>query len=108
MARVATKIQDETTRTLYQAIRKAFPEVPDDIERVVYRYNPVAIRVKVVSKRFEGKDTDQRERMVMRALKTVPSNIVDDITMLLMFTPEEENEPHLLSEEFEDPNGSRL
>ena len=45
MAQVAKKVQDKITRQIFGALKKAFADLPDDQEKVIYRYNPVSIRV---------------------------------------------------------------
>lgn len=108
MPRVATKGQDKTTGAVYAALKKAFPELPDQPEAVVYRYNPVAVRVRVVSPRFGGKSTAEREAVVNDVLASLPSVTTDDITMLLLLTPAEAKRPNLLHLEFDDPRNSYL
>jgi stress-induced morphogen len=108
MPRVAKKVQDETTTRIFAALKKAFPELPDDPEKVVYRYNPVAIRVRIVSPKFKGKSTAEREEMVNKAFKSLPDELTEDITMQFMLTPDEAKKPTLLDREFDDPTGSYL
>jgi stress-induced morphogen len=108
MPRAAKKLQDETTARLFAALKKAFPGLPDDPEQVVYRYNPIAVRVRVVSPKFQGKSTAEREEMVNKAFKSLPDEATEDITMLFMLTPEEAEKPTLLHREFDDPTDSYL
>ena len=109
MPRVAKKIQDDGTRQIYAALKAAFPRLDSVRGRVVYRYNPVAIRVRVIDPSFAGLGSAKREWMVMQALRDVPREVLDDITMLIMATPDETEDPHqLLNLEFDDPTGSRL
>lgn len=108
MPRVAKKIQDETTAGIYTALKKAFADLPDDQEQVVYRYNPVAVRVRVVSPKFRGKSMAQREEIVKKAFKSLPDEVTEDITMLFMLTPDEAKKPTLLDREFDDPTGEYL
>jgi hypothetical protein len=108
MPKVAKKVQDETTAGLFAALKRAFPDLPEEPERVVYRYNPVAVRVRVVSPKFRGKSSAQREELVNRALRALPAEATEDITMLFMLTPEEADKPTLLQTEFDEPSGSYL
>lgn len=105
---IAKKQQDKTTARLYAALKQAFPEVPDDPEQVVYRYNPVSIRVRVVSPKFRGKSDSEREAMVNAAIESLPPEATEDITMLFMLTPQEAKRPTLLQLEFDDPKDSYL
>src|SRR5438046_4875754 len=99
MPRAAKKIQDETTGQIFAALKKAFPDLPDDPEKVVYRYNPVAIRVRIVSPKFRGKSTAEREEIMRKALKSLPDEATEDITMLFMLTPGESKKPTMLHRE---------
>jgi len=109
MPQAVKKVQDKTTRAIYAALKTAFPEVPDDPGQVVYRYNPVAVRVRVISPKFVGKTSAEREAMVAAAFESLPPDATEDITLQLMFTPREAKQRHqLLSREFDDPTGEYL
>jgi stress-induced morphogen len=108
MTKTAKKVQDTTTASLYAALKKAFPGLSKNPEDVVYRYNPVAVRVRVISEKFEGKGSAQREAMVNKALRGLPDEVTEDITMLFTLTPEEAKKPTLLQLEFDDPTDSYL
>jgi stress-induced morphogen len=101
---------DKSASAIYRAIRTAFPDQREAIEDVVYRRDPYSIRVRVVSDRFEGKTTRERERLVFKALKDhqIDERDLFNITMLLMRTPQEEQEIDLNDAEFFDPTPSRL
>lgn len=98
------KLQDDSTLQIYSALKSAFPNLSAQQEQVVYRYNPVSIRVRVVSPRFTGKSLAEREEMVLEVLDSVPSEMAEDITYLLMLSPREARRPDLMSREFDDPN----
>lgn len=109
MARIATKKQDDRTAAIYRALASQFPELDRRPKEVVYVYNPVAIRVRVVDESFEDQSYFQRHRRVMKALSTLPEEIVGDITMVLALTPAElEKQQNLVNLEFDDPSRSRL
>jgi stress-induced morphogen len=109
MAQVAKKVQDKTTRQIFSALKKAFPNLPEESERVVYRYNPAAIRIRIISPRFVGKTTDERDALVNAAFESLPPDATDDVTMLIMLTPREAKKSHqMLSREFDDPTGEYL
>lgn len=107
-AKKARKIQDEATGRIYAALTTAFPGLPDDPGQVVYRYNPVAIRVRVISPRFSGKSMAEREELVNEALDCVPGEITEDITMQIMLTPREAKRPDTVCREFDNPTGEYL
>ena len=102
------KIQDETTATIYAALKQAFPELPDEPERVIYRYNSVSVRVRIVSQKFRGKSMAEREEMVNEALGSVPPEMTDDISILFMLTPGEAKKPQKLLIEFDNPTDRYL
>lgn len=107
MPSVAKKKQDARTEQIYAALKKSFPDLPPK-ENTVYAYNSVSIRVRVIDERFEGKETAERERIVKRNLKGVPKDVTEDITLLLMLTPEESETPSLLFRAFDDPGDTSL
>jgi len=115
MAKLKTKAipkkQDETTAAIYAAVKAAFPDTSNKPEDVVYRVNIVSIRVLIVSLKFEGKSESQREAIVKRALKlTLPKEIWREISLLIMLTPEEFQDPEddLMLLEFLTPDGTYL
>jgi stress-induced morphogen len=98
------RIQDESTAQIYAALKTAFPNLPDDPMQVVYRYNPVAIRVRIISPKFTGKSSAEREEMVNVVLDSVPDEITEDITMQIMLSPREAKRPDYVFREFDDPD----
>jgi len=107
--KAAKKGQDESTQQVYDALKASFPLIPSEPQQVVYRYNPVSIRVRVIDDSFEGQSVSTRLSRVRRSIRSLPQMIQDDITMTLVLTSEEAEDPTaLLSFEFDDPTGSRL
>lgn len=104
----ATKVQNKKTQRIFAALKRGFPELSDQPEEVVYQYNPIAIRVRVISPKFRGKSSAEREQIVNDSLVSVPSKITEDITMLFMLSPEESKNPTLLYREFDDPTDTYL
>ncbi len=103
------KKQDRTTRLIYQAMKARFPALTDDVSQVVYRYNPAAIRVRVIDACFAGSTFAQREQMLTDVLESLPEDVQRSITLLLLLTPKEAMDPtDLMNLEFDDPTGSRL
>jgi len=103
------KKQDKATRLIYQALRKRFPNLPNDMSQVVYRYNPAAIRVRVIDGSFAGKTFGQREHSIADVLESLPEDVQRSITVLLLMTTKEAKDPSdLMNQEFDDPSGSRL
>jgi hypothetical protein len=109
MAQKIKKKQDSETRRIFKALKKQFAGLPDDIDQVVYRYNPGAIRVRVIDDAFRGKSYSERELLIDPVLDSLPEDIRRDITLLLLLTPQEAKSSNdLMNLEFDDPVGSRL
>jgi hypothetical protein len=72
-----------------------------------YRKNSVSIRIRVIDPRFGGVDRVDREEEVWRYLEALPEELLADVTMLLVLTPEEA-EKSFANYEFEHPLPSRL
>lgn len=103
------KVQDKKTRLIFAALKKAFPDLPDDPGQVVYRYKQVSVRVRVVSSQFVGKTSAERGAMVAAAYESLPPDATDDVTMELTLTPREAKQSfQRLSQEFDDPTGEYL
>jgi stress-induced morphogen len=73
----------------------------------VYRYNSASVRIRIVDPDFIRKSIVEREQMVWPVLHTLPQEVQNDISLLLLLTPSECKES-LLSLEFDDPSPSRL
>ena len=101
----AVKAQDRITARIYSALKDYFPDIPDDPISVVYRYNPVCIRVRVVSSKFVGKSSAEREAMIQAAYEPLPPDATDDVTMELALTPRESKQSfQIVSREFDEPD----
>ncbi len=55
----------------------------------VYRLNPACIRVRVIDPGFRGVSEDAREALVWERLKELPDDTLGQISLLLLFTPQE-------------------
>lgn len=79
-----------------------------------YRYNSASLRVRIVDKRFEGLDREERDAMVEAFIDSLPSNTQADIINLVLVTPSELNTPSdtfrgfMLNTEFDNPSPSML
>ncbi|MFO0968603.1 MAG: hypothetical protein U0793_23855 [Gemmataceae bacterium] len=109
MPPAAAKKQDKSTRLIYQRLRERFPGLPQEMDKVVYRYNPASIRVRVVDAVFAEKTYTQREAILEDLLQKLPVNVRSDITLLLLLTPVEADDPSdYMNLEFGQPTGSYL
>src|SRR5207237_73626 len=96
------------TKKIEALLLKHFPDHPADLPPEVYRYNSASIRVRVVSSRFAKQDRVERSEWVYPILEeNLPEDTWQDITMILLLTPDEMSES-LTNMEFEKPTPSRL
>jgi len=71
-----------------------------------YRRNNVSIRIRIFDPHFAKLSRGEREELVESYLRKLPEDLQSDITLLLLFTPDEKKS--LISMEFEDPIPSLL
>ena len=96
-------LRTDETRLIEDTLRPEFPQTD------AYRYNPAAIKVRVIDPRFKGKSIEERDAMVDTLLTRLPESIQADIMSLLTLTPSELNgvsRHALVNLEFEDPSRS--
>lgn len=74
-------------------------------EGFVYRYNPAAIRVKIVDTRFHGLLKGERHDLAWQFLSCLPEDVLAQVSVLLCLAP---GESALLHAEFDDPPHSYL
>jgi stress-induced morphogen len=104
----ANMIRDKETEAVERVLREHFPDYPAKYPPSVYRYNPAAIRVRVVSKLFEGMDHVERNDLIYPILeKNLPEDTWQDITQILLFAPKE-LKFSAANFEFEHPTTHRL
>lgn len=109
MPQQTAKKQDRSTRLIYARLKDRFPDLPTEMDKVVYRYNPASIRVRVVDPTFAGMTYTQREESIADILTALPSAVRTDITLLLLLTPNEAQDPSdLMNLEFDDPSSTYL
>ena len=100
-------VKDASTRRVEQALSEHYLPNHPQARIGAYRYNSASIRVRIIDPDFEGKSIVTREAEVLPIVRDLPDRLQDQITMLLLITPEE-SERSLLSAEFDDPKRSRL
>jgi stress-induced morphogen len=71
------------------------------------RHNPVSIRLRIIDPDFQGLDRVEREPAIWKLLHRLPEEVLVNVTMLLLLTPEEA-ETYWASKEFDHPIPSRL
>ncbi len=74
-----------------------------------YRYNSVSVRIRILYHGFRGLSAEQRENMVWPYLHALDLETQNDISMLLLMTEEELQDPlAFASREFDHPSPSML
>jgi|SRR5947209_2358861 len=107
MADLKAKRTTETKR-VEKILAEHFPDHPPKYPPLAYRYNSASIRVRVVSRRFSGKDRIERSELVYPILeKNLPEETWQDITLIVLLAPEEIKDS-LMNLEFENPTPSSL
>jgi stress-induced morphogen len=108
MVMKATKSMKTTkeTKAIERLIDAEFPDSLRDLPRA-YRYSPVSIRVRIVDERFRGKNRSEREKMVLPLIRSLPDEVQQDLTILLLLAPEELKDS-LMNREYENPTPSNL
>lgn len=102
-------MRTDETRQVEELLRNAGFEKSD-----AYRYNPAAIRVRVIDSRFEGLRIEDRDAMVEPHLEKLPERTQGDIMTLLTLAPSELQQTDktfrefYLNMEFENPSPSVL
>jgi len=99
---------DDKARQVREALREYEQAHPDaEVEvKTQGRYSPT-IRVRIVDPRLDGVPVFERDKEVWRLLDELPADTVQDITMLLMLTPQEK-ERSITSLDFDNPQPSQL
>ena len=108
MATLVKKRTDAQTARIYAALKCAYPELSSDESDVVYKYNSYSIRVRVATNAFESKTLAERETQLKRILATLAAEDRENITMLMMLTPEDAAERDLMNVEFDNPGRNRF
>jgi hypothetical protein len=103
MPRTANEKHDSEVEQIQNALAARFGA--DAV--TVRRYNPAAIRVRVIDARFGGKSIPQREKIALPVIRRLPDSIQSDITVLLLLAPDEQADS-LMNLEFERPTRTRL
>lgn len=76
-------------------------------EIVVYRHNSVSVRIRIVDPDFDGISKAERHDLVWDFVKDLPEAQQSEISLLLLFTPDEV-ERSFANDEFDHPIPSPL
>jgi stress-induced morphogen len=104
--KLRTKRPDAVLKQIVEAL-KPYDAAHPRAKIEAYRWNSVSIRVRVIDPDFAGKDELDREEEVWGLLKDVPDEAVSEITLLLLFTPEEAKKS-FANMDFDDHIPSRI
>ena len=86
---------------------KPYEDQHPNAEIVAYRQNSVSIRIRIVDPDFQGADRVEREKAVWPFLERLPDDVLADITILLLITPDEAGKS-FANHDFENPLPSGL
>jgi hypothetical protein len=95
----------EKTDAIVDAIKEALALYKKDHPKAkidVYRYNQVSVRVRVIDPDLRGLDRIERDDLVRKYLDHLDDEVVVDITLLILLTPEEKKTSHA-NFDFENP-----
>jgi hypothetical protein len=95
---------DDAVERLAAAL-KVYEQSHEAAACFVYRYNPAAIRVKIIDPTFHGRSKGERHDYVWEFLQGVPEDILAQISVLLCLEP---GESAPLDVEFHEPTRSYL
>lgn len=103
MVKVLRNPDKDVTRVV-RSLEK-FEQTHPNAQCVVYRYNPAAIRVKIVDSVFSGRNKAERHDYAMKFLRGLPEDVFSQLSLLLCLEP---GESSLMDLEFLDPTASSL
>jgi len=107
--KAAKKEQTKATRLIYDRFRERFPNLSDDINKVVYEYLPRSVRLRIIDEAFAGKSYAERELIVEEVLDALPEDVASSVSLMLLLTPREAKRPGVGMElEFDDPTGEHM
>lgn len=93
---------DRGVEEVAQALRQFERDHPG-AEIVLYRYNPVSIRIKIISDRFKRMSRSQRHDYTIEYLKNLDPETYADLSLLVCLVP---GEGSMMDFEFEDAEAS--
>ena len=97
------KKQDKATRLIYKRLKERFPNLSDDIEKVVYKYRQ-SIKIRVVDSSFARKTYLEREALIEDVIDNLPEDVRSAISVLMLLTPKEAKDANdLMNRGFDHP-----
>jgi hypothetical protein len=104
--KLRTKRPDQRLKQIVEVL-KDFEANHPQAEIEAYRQNSVSVRARVIDPTFQGKSRSQREEELWAALDRLPEDVVAEISVLLLLTPEEAKSS-FASMDFDNPIPSRI
>jgi hypothetical protein len=101
MAKAGRNKKDEALDAVDEALARYRDDHPD-AQTTAYRHNSVAIRIRIIDPRFATMDEFQRHDSVWRYLDPLSEEILNQISMLLLLSPEE-TKRSFANRDFNDP-----
>jgi stress-induced morphogen len=92
---------DPIMQALASALRPYADRHPAS-EAEVVRYSPVSVRVRIIDPGFQGKNRSERHRLIWPLLHQLDADILGELTMLLLITPQEKPSS-FVNRDFEGP-----
>jgi stress-induced morphogen len=92
---------DPNMESLAAALRP-YTDAHQSAEVEVFRYSPVSVRVRIIDPDFRGKNRSERHRSVWPLLYPLNEDVLGELTMLLLITPEERTSSSV-NRDFEGP-----
>jgi hypothetical protein len=89
--KLRTKRPDPYLRQIIKALEpydRAHPKALIE----AYRHDSVSVRIRIIDADFKGKSWAQREEEVWPAFEQLPEDVVQEISLLLLFTPRRREE----------------
>jgi hypothetical protein len=104
--KLRTRRPDPVLRRIADAL-KEYEQAHPRAQIEAYRQNSVSVRVRVIDPDFEGHSRAEREEELWALFEDLPEDAVAEISLLLLFTPEEAKKS-FANVEFDNPIPSKL
>ena len=104
--KLRTKRPDPVLRQIADAL-KAYEQAHPRAQIEAYRQNSVSVRLRVIDPDFQGRSRAEREEELWALFEDLPEDVVAEISLLLLFTPEEAKKS-FANVEFDNPIPSKL
>jgi|SRR5205809_656109 len=104
--KLRTKRPDPALKQISEALRRyslAHPQAAIE----AYRQNSVSVRIRVIDSDFSGMTRVEREEELWKILEQLPEDVVAEVSLLLLLTPEEAKKS-FANVEFDNPVESRV